>query len=398
MYIVSIEPTPSPNTMKIQLSERIPDGMRTTYAVAQATAAPSFIQKLLGIHGVKSVYHAADFIAVDRMGSADWQTILAQIHEALGGAPDSIQKPGFAGSHPEQGAGAPNIQADQEGHFGEVQVLLQHFRGIPMQIRVQNGMEQQRAGLPERFSEAAIRAASASPNLIKERTLEDWGIRYGELKEVLEEIVQEIDATYDEARLQSLVIQAQQLGGSALEGAAAVGSAGRAALSKAELLQQLADPDWKQRYAALQQVKPSLDTLPLLIQALEDEKPSIRRLATVFLGDLKDTIDVLPYLQRALDDKSASVRRTAGDTLSDIGNPNGIPAMMKALLDPNKLVRWRAARFLYEVGDQHALPALHQAEDDSEFEIRMQIKLAIERIEGGHAAEGSVWQQMTRRS
>jgi hypothetical protein len=381
--------------MKIQLNERIPDGMRTTYSNAKVTAAPSFIQKLLVIHGVKSVYHAADFIAVDRIGSADWQPILAHIHEALGGAPASVQTPGATDSVPHSDTEA---QDTQEAHFGEVQVLLQHFRGIPLQVRVQSGMDQQRAGLPERFNEAAIRAASASPNLIKERTLEDWGIRYGELKEVLEEITQEIDAAYDEPRLQSLVKQAQQLGGGAVEGVAAVSSAGRTALSKEDLLQQLADPDWKQRYAALQQVKPSVETLPLLTQALEDEKPSIRRLATVFLGDLKDTLDVLPYLQRALDDKSASVRRTAGDTLSDIGNPNGIPAMMKALLDPNKLVRWRAARFLYEVGDQQALPTLHQAEDDSEFEIRMQIKLAIERIEGGHAAEGSVWQQMTRRS
>jgi hypothetical protein len=28
----------------------------------------------------------------------------------------------------------------------------------------------------------------------------------------------------------------------------------------------------------------------------------------------------------------------------------------------------------------------------------MQVKIAMERIEGGHAAEGSVWQQMTRRN
>jgi hypothetical protein len=391
MHIVSIEPTPSPNTMKVQLNERIPDGMRTTYSTAKSGQAPAFIQKLLVIHGVKSVYHAADFVAVDRIGSVDWQPILAQIHEALGGTPASA-----SAQAPAPGAGIDS-NGGQGPQFGEVQVLLQHFRGIPLQIRVQSGTEQQRAGLPERFNEAAIRAASASPNLIKERTLEDWGVRYGELKEVLEEITQEIDATYDESRLQSLVQQAQQLGG-VVEGASAVSSAGRAVLSKENLLLQLADPDWKQRYAALQQVKPSVDTLPLLTKALEDEKPSIRRLAAVYLGDLKDSLDVLPYLQPALDDASASVRRTAGDTLSDIGDPGAIPAMTKALLDSNKLVRWRAARFLYEVGDQQALAALHQAEDDPEFEVRMQIKMAIERIEGGHAAEGSVWQQMTRRS
>ncbi|MEK3725969.1 conserved virulence factor C family protein [Paenibacillus sp. FSL H8-0034] len=389
MHIVSIEPTPSPNSMKIQLDERIPDGVRSTYTKANIDQAPAFIAKLFAIHGVKSVYHAADFLAVDRIGSNDWQPILAQIHEVLGGTPSTMDQFQPAAD----AADSSNISS-----FGEVQVLLQHFRGIPLQVRVTSGMEQQRAGLPQRFTDAAIRAASAAPNLIKERSLEDWGIRYGELKEVLEEITQEIDAAYDETRLQSLIKQSLQLGGASVEGTAAVSSAGRATLSKEELLLQLAAPDWKQRYAALQQIKPSIETLPLLTHALKDEKSSIRRLATVYIGDLKDTLDVLPYLQPALEDSTASVRRTAGDTLSDIGDPGAVPMMMKALQDPNKLVRWRAARFLYEVGDEQALTALRPAEDDPEFEVRMQIKMAIERIEGGHAAEGSVWQQMTRRS
>jgi HEAT repeat protein len=162
------------------------------------------------------------------------------------------------------------------------------------------------------------------------------------------------------------------------------------------VLEQLRDPDWKKRYAALQRIKPSLTTLPLLVHALQDEKSSVRRLATVYLGDIKEP-EVLPYLYRALQDDTPSVRRTAGDTLSDLGDPAAIPAMVKALKDPNKLVRWRAARFLYEVGDDSAVTALQEAGDDAEFEVRMQVKIALERIEGGHAAEGSVWQQMTRR-
>ncbi|PZE19771.1 conserved virulence factor C family protein [Paenibacillus xerothermodurans] len=390
MKIVSIEPTPSPNTMRVQLDERLPEGVRVTYDKDHAGKphTPAFITELLQIDGVRSVYHAADFIAVDRTAKADWQPILAQVREVLGGdAAVAHDAPAALGE----------AAAESAAHFGEVQVLLQHFRGIPLQVRVQSGTEQLRAAMPERFSEAAVRAAAASPNLIKERSLEDWGIRYGELQEVLDEVTQELDATYDEERLQQLVEQAQQQLGGAVEGAAAVRSAGRVALSPAELQQELAAPEWKRRYAALQQVKPSAETVPLLVDALNDEKSSVRRLATVYLGDVKEP-EVLPYLYRALEDSSVSVRRTAGDTLSDIGDPAAAPAMVKALQDPNKLVRWRAARFLYEVGDQEALPALHEAEDEPEFEVRMQIKMAIERIEGGHAAEGSVWQQMTRRS
>lgn len=52
--------------------------------------------------------------------------------------------------------------------------------------------------------------------------------------------------------------------------------------------------------------------------------------------------------------------------------------------------------FLYELGDESALPALKQAADDPEFEVKMQINMAIERIEGGEEAKGSVWHQMTQ--
>ena len=57
-------------------------------------------------------------------------------------------------------------------------------------------------------------------------------------------------------------------------------------------------------------------------------------------------------------------------------------------------MRWRAAMFLYEVGDESAIPALEKALDDPEFEVRMQAKMALARIQGGKEAEGSIWQQM----
>jgi HEAT repeat protein len=247
--------------------------------------------------------------------------------------------------------------------------------------------------MPERFTEAAVRAGTASPNLIKERKLEELGVRYGELKDIAGEVVQELDASYDDARLESLVSHAMQ----ETPDTDAPPDEAAAEQDNSAVLAKLHDPDWKKRYAALQRIKPSLTTLPLLVHALQDEKSSVRRLATVYLGDLKEP-EVLPFLYRALQDDTPSVRRTAGDTLSDLGDPAAIPAMVNALKDPNKLVRWRAARFLYEVGDDSAVSALQEAGDDPEFEVRMQVKIALERIEGGHAAEGSVWQQMTRRN
>jgi hypothetical protein len=378
MKIVSIEPTPSPNSMKLNMDETLPAGQRITYNQQNSHIAPESIQKLLLIQGVKSVYHAADFLAVDRTPKGDWQAILAQAREVFGESVGST----------EHGSAA----ATETAAYGEALVLLQTFRGIPLQVRARSGTEEARAAMPERFTEAALRAGTASPNLIKERKLEELGVRYGELKDIAGEVVQELDASYDDARLEQLVSRAMQ----ETPDDSSVPEAGTE-LDASTAASRLRDPNWKTRYAALQALKPSLSTLPLLVQALQDEKTSIRRLATVYLGDIKEP-EVMPYLYRALQDDTPAVRRTAGDTLSDLGDPAAIPAMTKALQDPNKLVRWRAARFLYEVGDRTALTALQEAADDPEFEVRMQVKIALERIEGGHAAEGSVWQQMTRRN
>ncbi len=60
------------------------------------------------------------------------------------------------------------------------------------------------------------------------------------------------------------------------------------------------------------------------------------------------------------------------------------------------VIRWRAARFLFEQGGREDLPALAQAQDDPEFEVRMQVRQAMERIEGGQAAQGPVWARMTQ--
>ncbi|MEK8131168.1 virulence factor [Paenibacillus filicis] len=394
MAILFIEPTPSPNSMKITLSEKLDDSVRLTYTREQAADAPEPYNLLLSIEGVRGLYHASDFIAIDRVPKGDWQQILASARRILGEA-ETVP----SGQHASPGSAVPASEASADSQhapsFGEVIVKLQHFRGIPLQIRVSSGYEEKRAALPERFSQAAVRAASASPNLIKERSLEDWDTRYGELDDVLESIVQEVDASYDDERLEQLIVQAAA--GHSAAGAEEVASAARRTLSYEETEQQLRSEDWKLRYAALQQIKPSAETLPLLTQALDDAQTAVRRLATVYLGDLKEPF-VLPYLYRALQDSSASVRRTAGDTLSDIGDPAAQDAMIGALTDTNKLVRWRAARFLYEAGDEGAIPALEQAAADPEFEVSMQARIALERIEGGHAAEGSVWQQMTRRN
>lgn len=377
MKLLSIEPTPSPNVMKLNVDERLPDGVQRVYTKETTASLPDLIRKLLAIEGVTSIFHTADFFALERKSNADWQRILTQAREAFGSGGE---------------AALPSLTEEaSEAGWGEAQVYIQMFRGIPMQVKVTMGTEQIRAALPERFGKAAVQAGSASPNLIMERKWVEHGVRYGDLREIGEVVAQEIDAAYPQERVDELVKLAMQQE----PGEAPPQPEQRE--KKVVTLEMLDDPDWQKRYAALDRLEPTEADLPVLVKALRDPKASIRRLAVVYLGMVGGDA-VLPYLFEALRDESVSVRRTAGDTLSDLGDPRAIGPMAEALKDPNKLVRWRAARFLYEVGDESALEALRAAQDEPEFEVRLQIKMALERIESGEAASGTVWQQMTRRN
>ncbi|WP_100407268.1 conserved virulence factor C family protein [Bacillus solitudinis] len=370
MNILSIEPTPSPNTMKLTLSESLGQSTRNSYNAKNKEEAPEYIKQLFEIEGVRSVYHVADFLAIDRHPKVDWKIILPKVR-------------GVFGESEEEQSVVDNAPTES---FGEVQVQIQVFKGIPMQIKLSDGDEERREGLPERFTEAIAKSQKPSDNVVMERKWVDHGVRYGELDDVGKEVVDELSASYSADRLSNLV--------AAANGVEKVKENTASQHFIKVTLDMLEKDDWRERYAALDRMDPKEEDLPVLEKALEDEKASIRRLATVYLGIIEKPI-VLPLLYKALKDSSVTVRRTAGDCLSDIGDPSAIPAMVDALHDKNKLVRWRAAMFLYEVGDESAIQALRQAEADPEFEVAMQVKMALERIEGGEEAKGSVWKQMT---
>jgi len=371
LKILSIEPTPSPNTMKINLDEELPMGKSNNYKNGAAAGAPDVIVKILDIEGVKGVYHVADFLAVERNAKFDWQAILPEVRKAFGQETE------------ESSDGIPKINE----HFGEIKVQVQVYKGIPMQVKLTDGTEEKRFGLPDLFVKSVSEVQSPEDNIVMVRRWKELGVRYGEFEQVGNEVVEELLAAYPPERLKELVTVAQN---PAQE--AQIKSAKKKIRIKAA---DLDHPDWRIRYQLLEQMEdPTVEDLPMLEKALNDEKASIRRLATVYLGMIEEK-EALPLLYKALKDKTVTVRRTAGDCLSDLGHPVAMDEMMAALKDSSKLVRWRAAMFLYEVGDERALPALKEAENDPEFEVSMQVKLAIARIELGEEAKGSVWKQMT---
>lgn len=369
MRIKSIEPTPSPNTMKIILDEEMAGGKSNNYKKEDADTAPKRIKDILEIEGIKGVYHVADFLAVERNAKFDWQELLPRVRKAFG---EDAEVEGQA------------TEADE--HFGEVAVSVQEFKGIPMQVKLTTESEEKRFSLPDHFVKAVGEAQMEGDNVVLLRKWKEQGVRYGELEEIGESVVEELVAAYPQERIDSMVKKARNPE-TTEEKTAKVG--------KKVTLEEFDAPDWQTRYQLLESMKePETDDLPLLEKALEDEKASIRRLAVVYIGMIEDK-KVLPLLYKGLKDKTVTVRRTAGDCLSDLGFKEAMEEMAAALRDKNKLVRWRAAMFLYEEGDESVLPALQEAEDDPEFEVKLQVKMAIERIAGGEAAKGSVWKQMT---
>ena len=96
------------------------------------------------------------------------------------------------------------------------------------------------------------------------------------------------------------------------------------------------ESDWKVRLRMLTEFPtPTLEDIPLLEQALNENKLPLRRQAIV-LFSMIESKEILPYLYKGLNDQHPAIRRTAGDCISDLGYKEALPEMEKAL-DPQKL-------------------------------------------------------------
>ena len=108
MKIKTIEPTPSPNTMKVIIDQELPFGKSHNYNQENLEGAPKEIRNILAIEGVKGVYHVADFLAVERIAKFGWENILADVRRALGEESENTEQ---------------EIELDE--HYGEVYVHVQ---------------------------------------------------------------------------------------------------------------------------------------------------------------------------------------------------------------------------------------------------------------------------------
>ena len=251
-----------------------------------------------------------------------------------------------------------------------MQIFVQTFKGIPIQIKAIAGLEQIRVSLGEKFDLLAKEEqAKSGADFLKERYWADYGLRYGDVAAMANEVADEIRGTFSRNKSANLV-------------------------DSETIKSQLKDPDWHLRLAAVQILSEKVADIDLLIQALQDDSSHVRRLAAAALG-AAGTSEAVPALSKTLtEDAHIGVRRTAGDALSDIGDPLAQGAMCRALSDANKLVRWRAARFLSDLGNVEALPFLNAAAADPAFEVRLEIEAAKQRIAGGGQGIGPAWRRI----
>jgi len=391
MRLLSIETTPSPNCIKLNLDETISDRALTLQKGDPAPNTPEWIQQLLAIEAIQSVFVIKDFVTLTRQGKSDWQPILAKAAALIGVADNADSKLLSQLTQPlhppENGASAPASSSN----LGQLDVAVQVFRGIPVQVRaIAADGQQARVALPDRFAQALQRTMSATEaDYVLERRWEPYQAPAGDPQLVAQLVADEIDSLLDSQAL-------AQIEAAAIEDRSDAPPADPTDRQQA-LIAELNHPDWKRRLKALQQLDVTAETLPTVVAVLDDEKSTIRRWAAALLGASTLTTAVVPLCRLARQDPSPIVRRTAGDALSDIGDPSATATMIEALSDPSELVRWRAARFLNEIGDHTAVEPLRRAiEQESKFDVKVEMMTALERIEAGANPQMPMWMRLTQ--
>ena len=83
MKIISIEPTPNPNSMRIVLDAELPAGTSHNYTKRDAETAASPMSSVLKIDGIRGIYHVMNFMAVEKSGDVEWDVLLAEIEAII---------------------------------------------------------------------------------------------------------------------------------------------------------------------------------------------------------------------------------------------------------------------------------------------------------------------------
>ena len=101
--------------MKLNLDERLAKGVAITYTHENRGDGPAYIEKILAIPGVSSVFRVEDFMAIQRKPTAAWEDILSQARLVLEYAGVNNTKPESEEmSSSALRAGHPRSQGDEK--------------------------------------------------------------------------------------------------------------------------------------------------------------------------------------------------------------------------------------------------------------------------------------------
>lgn len=123
----------------------------------------------------------------------------------------------------------------------------------------------------------------------------------------------------------------------------------------------------------------------ILLEALDNENPDVRKGAARALGIIGDQAAVQPLMER-LDRENPGVGQFIVDALVEIGDPQVVPALCKLTRSHSLSLRYSAVRGLGRFGDQRAIPFLVEALSDTASIVRLR---AVESL--SQMGEPSLW-------
>jgi len=118
-----------------------------------------------------------------------------------------------------------------------------------------------------------------------------------------------------------------------------------------------------------------------LINALKDQDESVKACAAWMLARLKDVRATDPLVQTLKEAKWSGTRRAAAAALGAIGDVRAFGPLVEALRDDDRGVRTEAVKALGELGDTRAIRPLQLLVDDAEDRVRKAAAEALKHLE-----------------
>lgn len=83
MKVLAVQPTPNPNSMRVELDFELPMSESYNYKKRDVENAEQPAKSVLEVEGVEGVYHVMNFMAVERDPSVEWDVIIPKIEQAI---------------------------------------------------------------------------------------------------------------------------------------------------------------------------------------------------------------------------------------------------------------------------------------------------------------------------